>query len=185
MVDEIDFVGVQPLNLNIHENVDENAIDTNRDGDIAQVQFDTAGAVQIASDANNGNHFVAEPSKIFSSTFCSGPSPSGNFESIDLSDISVSLNFSTGTRNIIEQQLRDAGLNLEIYEKENLMPVTANRISPPVKHPTIQPLLSTAGEQSANQSVPLSPGFMVPIMSNPENMIESADREAIKIFHTI
>lgn len=98
--------------------------------------------------------------KYISSTLLSLPSFSGSFDPIDLSNISVNLEISTGTRETIEMELRQANENLN----------------------ALNAVLRASGAQSDND--PGSPGSMNPNMSIPEMMLATSERELIRIHHT-
>lgn len=133
---------------------------------------------QIVTDAKHGDNLIIGTSNIFTSTIFGGPSTSANFGSNELSSISVALDILTGTRQFIEQNLREAGVNLELDNQHDLLPTTASDL-PQKNQSAIEPSVSPA-----DQNGPLSPGSMALNMSVPENMIDVADRELLKIFHT-
>lgn len=114
------------------------------------------GAGNVVAHGNNSN----VPSKIFASTF-NGPSTSAGFGSSYISNIFSPIDLSSGTRRIIADILAEGDENAP---------------------PTSQPAPATAS-QTWSGSQPF--GSMEPNISAPENMIDEADRELIKIFHTV
>lgn len=110
---------------------------------------------------------------IFSSTNFS-PVSSGHFCSVDLSEVSIRFEESDATRQVIEQQLREAAVRLDEFH---------GKIFPPPPKKTDHRI--DIDETSLSLNGPLSAGFMAPNISNPENMLNSPDRELITIHHTV
>lgn len=132
-------------------------------GDISQeyMRTDAVGHVSIA--VRKGNRVIDQPSNILSSTLCSKPSTSMGFGTNELSGISI---------NSDEHGLCEPNLNLNIH------------LVPAAEEQYVQPS-SPSMQSSEYRSGPLSLGYMVPNMSLPENMIDIADRELLKISNTI
>lgn len=144
-----EFIQNQDLFQNQCHAADEACFATSHGGDVMDLQ-------------SGGRHQSNGSARVFTSTLNSLPK-SGNFFSYDLSDLSLNFEISTGTCQMIDAQLREAAVNLDVFECQNQAP------------------------QQASDSLrgSLSPGSIAPNISNPENMIDIADRKLTKIFHTI
>lgn len=88
--------------------------------------------------------------------------------------MSILYDVSSGTHQMIEQQLREAAVALDTFENRNSAHVfeqTNNQ--------------TQAEEPPGSPNGPLSPGSIAPNISAPGNMLDSADRQLINIFHSI
>lgn len=154
-------------------------------------QLQIENAPQAEQRADHGNQRT-KTSTIISSTACDGKSGSLNFGSLDLSGISVDFDMSSTTRNMLEHYINEATDNLESFNAGNSPSTAVNQISIAVNETA--PALAAVNRNSPSlgeeyptqfQSESLLIGPMMPNMSLPENMIDSADREIIRIFHSI
>lgn len=152
--------GDQADNLDEHEEMNE---ETDGNGDKLVVEREDLhfGPEENHDQPNQSAH-------IFSSTNFS-QATFGNSGSFGLSDLSLNFDVSSGTQRIIQQQLHEAGMNLDAFDEQNLQPAAPNQ--------AVQ-----------LQEIPdshLSPGPIAPNISNPENTLDSEDRELITIYHTM